>query len=71
MNETSNNMSANTTEIKALIEKYKQSIDNADIVLASKFWAPTDEVTFIHPRGMKKGGKKSINTFIIFRRHFF
>lgn len=44
-----------TDEIKNLIEQYAESINNADSVLGSQLFAPTGEVTFIHPRGHEKG----------------
>lgn len=58
---TENMILADTTEIKALIEKYKQSIDNADTVLASKLWAHTEEVSFISSRGHQHGWEEIKN----------
>jgi hypothetical protein len=40
---------------KNLINQYAQSIEQADTVLASKFWAKTHDVSFIHPRGHEHG----------------
>jgi|GEM_PF-830101 len=58
-----------STVFKALIEKYAQSIEQADTVLASKLWAQTDEVSFISPRGHEhrwNGVKNIYNLFATF-----
>jgi ketosteroid isomerase-like protein len=55
-----------TTVFRQLIDKYKQSIENADTVLASKIWAHTDEVSFIHPRGHEHGWQEIKNDIYIF-----
>jgi ketosteroid isomerase-like protein len=41
--------------IQTVIEDYKKSINEADTLLAKKFWLTTEEVSFIHPRGHQKG----------------
>jgi ketosteroid isomerase-like protein len=38
-------------EIRALIEKYTQSIDAADTELGAQVWVTTPEASFIHPLG--------------------
>jgi hypothetical protein len=44
-----------SNQIRKLVLKYAESIDNADTVLGSKLFAHTKEVTFIHPGGHEKG----------------
>jgi ketosteroid isomerase-like protein len=41
--------------IKSKIEAYKESIDNADTILAYQIWGHTPEVSFIQPRGHQHG----------------
>ncbi|MFP7479440.1 YybH family protein [Terribacillus saccharophilus] len=51
-------------EIKNLISKYAQSIDNAsDINLASQIWLKSPEVSFIHPRGHEHGWEEIKKNF--------
>ena len=56
-NESNNGTSdsSDNEEIKALVTDYATSISNADTALASRIWANTDEVSFIHPRGHEIG----------------
>lgn len=42
-------------EIRAAIDRYRRSIDNADTDLAATVWATTEDVSFIHPRGHERG----------------
>lgn len=53
--DTSNNSKADSSGIIELIKKYGEAIDKADTLLASKLFAHTNEVSFIHPRGHEKG----------------
>jgi hypothetical protein len=41
--------------IRGLIARYAESVDAADIQLASTIWANTPDVSFIHPRGHEHG----------------
>jgi ketosteroid isomerase-like protein len=49
--------SASTDEeqIRAVLEKYAASVDNADVALASTIWSQDPGVTFIHPLGTEHG----------------
>jgi ketosteroid isomerase-like protein len=49
--------SAGTDEeqIRAVIENYVASVDNADVALASTIWSRDPGVTFIHPLGTEHG----------------
>ena len=42
-------------EIKALIAKYAESVDDADTTLASQVWSASPDVSFIHPLGHEHG----------------
>ena len=42
-------------EIRTVIEKYQQSIVDADVDLASEIWSTKEDVSFIHPRGHERG----------------
>ena len=42
-------------EIKSLITKYAQSVDDADTNLASQVWCNSPEASFIHPLGHEHG----------------
>jgi ketosteroid isomerase-like protein len=44
--------------IRAVLEKYATSIDNADVSLASEIWSQEPGVTFIHPLGTEHGFKQ-------------
>ena len=46
---TGNDLAAE--EIKAVIDAYTKSIEEADIELASEIWSTSEEASFIHPRG--------------------
>lgn len=59
--DTPNKTLADTTEIKALIEKYVKAFENADTILASQLFAHTEEVSFIHPRGHEHGWEEIKN----------
>jgi ketosteroid isomerase-like protein len=41
--------------IRSLIADYAKSVDAADTALASRVWASTPDVSFIHPRGHEHG----------------
>ncbi len=47
--------SAEGDEIRHLIAKYAQSVDEADTALASQIWSDSPEVSFIHPLGHEHG----------------
>ncbi|HMD98838.1 MAG TPA: nuclear transport factor 2 family protein [Terriglobia bacterium] len=47
--------SADGDEIRHLIAKYAQSVDEADAALASQIWSDSPEVSFIHPLGHEHG----------------
>jgi ketosteroid isomerase-like protein len=42
---------AEDVDITAMIGKYAESIDKADITMASQIWSNSTEVSFIHPLG--------------------
>jgi Xaa-Pro aminopeptidase len=42
-------------EIKELIDKYVQSVDDADSALAAQVWSASPDVSFIHPLGHEHG----------------
>src|SRR5258707_15759253 len=50
-------------EIRTVIEKYQQSIVDADVDLASEIWSTKDDVSFIHPRGQERGWDAVANNF--------
>lgn len=41
--------------VTALVEKYIQSINDADTALAGEVWLKSDRVLFIYPRGRQRG----------------
>ncbi|MGD0737242.1 MAG: nuclear transport factor 2 family protein [Terracidiphilus sp.] len=41
--------------IRATVDRYMQSIDDADIKLGATVWSPTPDVTFINPLGHEHG----------------
>jgi ketosteroid isomerase-like protein len=47
--------SADAGEIRGLIAKYAQAVDDADTALVSQIWSNTTEVSFIHPLGHEHG----------------
>ena len=53
-----------------LVTQYAQSINQADTVLASKFWSHTHEVSFINPRGNEYGWTGIKNIYNMFRDNF-
>lgn len=65
------NVTNDSTEIKSLIEKYAESISNADTVLASALFAHSNEVSFIHPRGHEQGWAEINNHIYKFFGDFF
>jgi ketosteroid isomerase-like protein len=58
---------SDTVQLKSMIEKYVQSINNAEnALLADEIWEQSEKVAFIHPRGHEKGWetiKKNIYAF--------
>lgn len=54
----------------SLVTQYTQSIDRADTLLASKLWAHTDEISFIHPRGHEYGWSGVKKIIKMFRDNF-
>jgi hypothetical protein len=46
---------ADGDEIRRLIAKYSESIEEADTTLASQIWSDSPEVSFIHPLGHEHG----------------
>ncbi|MGC1390792.1 MAG: nuclear transport factor 2 family protein [Bacteroidales bacterium] len=55
---------------KALVSQYVQSIDQADTTLASKIWAPTEEISFINPEGTEYGWNGVKNIYKRFKDNF-
>ena len=53
-------------EIKRLIAKYAESINNADSAVGSDLFAHTNEVSFIHPRGREVGWTQIHNSIYTF-----
>lgn len=45
-------------QIKAVLQKYAISVDNADVALAWEIWSHGPGVTFIHPLGTEHGFKQ-------------
>lgn len=45
-------------QIRAVLQKYATSVDNADVSLASEIWSQDPGVTFIHPLGTEHGFKQ-------------
>jgi len=68
---TINKVPSDTSEIRALIEKYAASIDNADTVLGYKLFAHSGEVSFINPRGHEHGWAEINNHIYKFFGDFF
>lgn len=52
---TTQNPETARTEIRALIDRYTQSIDAADPEMGARFWLTTPEASFIHPLGEESG----------------
>jgi len=42
-------------QIRSLVDRYMQSIDDADTTLGATVWSPTPDVTFIEPQGHERG----------------
>jgi len=47
--------SSSVAAIRAVVDKYVQSIDDADTTLAREVWADSDGISFIHPLGHERG----------------
>jgi hypothetical protein len=41
--------------VRAAVDCYRRSIDDADVGFAASVWATTADVSFIHPRGSESG----------------
>ena len=54
---------AEREEIKTLLEKYQQSVNDADTTLAAAIWSHSEEVSFIHPRGHEHGWEEVKRNF--------
>lgn len=54
----------------ALVTQYVESINQADTVLGRKLWAPTAEISFIHPRGTEYGWAGIRTIYNMFRENF-
>ena len=42
-------------EIRSLLEKYQQSVNDLNLDLAEEIWSQDSDVSFIHPRGHERG----------------
>jgi ketosteroid isomerase-like protein len=62
---------SDSSDIKARIEKYAESINNADTGLASGLFAHSEEVSFIHPMGHEHGWTEINNHIYKFFSEFF
>jgi ketosteroid isomerase-like protein len=62
---------SDTTQIKEMLDKYAESIDNADTLLGAALWAKTKEVSFIHPRGHEHGWENIKNNIYKFFGTYF
>ncbi len=49
---------SNEEQIRAVLQRYALSVDNADVALASEIWSHDPGVTFIHPLGTEHGFKQ-------------
>ncbi|MGB8847004.1 MAG: nuclear transport factor 2 family protein [Terracidiphilus sp.] len=49
---------SNEEQIRAILQKYAISVNNADVALASEIWSHDPDVTFIHPLGTEHGFKQ-------------
>jgi ketosteroid isomerase-like protein len=47
--------SAADADLRKLIAKYAESVDKADITIASQIWLDSPDVSFIHPLGHEHG----------------
>jgi SnoaL-like domain len=54
----------------SLVALYAHSIDQADTILASELWAPTDEISFINPGGTEYGWNGVKNIYKMFKDNF-
>jgi ketosteroid isomerase-like protein len=52
-------------QIRAVLEKYATSIDNADVPSASEVWSQEPGVTFVYPLGTEHGFKQIADHFYI------
>ncbi len=50
-------------EIKSIIDKYAQSVDDVDTELAAQIWSNSDDISFIHPRGHERGWEQVKTNF--------
>lgn len=54
----------------SLVTQYAESINQADTILGRKIWAPTAEISFIHPRGTEYGWNGVKNIYNMFKDNF-
>ena len=54
----------------ALLRQYEQSINRANLKMASALWSHTDEVSFIHPRATEYGWSGIQNVYKMFDQLF-
>jgi hypothetical protein len=54
----------------SLVAQYAQSIDQADTILAGNIWAPTAEISFIHPGGTAYGWNEIKDIYKMFKYNF-
>ncbi len=50
-------------EIKSIIDKYAQSVNDVDTELAAQIWSNSDDISFIHPRGHERGWEQVKSNF--------
>jgi ketosteroid isomerase-like protein len=56
-------VNAQEADIKALIEKYTKSIDEADTTLGAQVWSTGTDVSLIHPMGHERGWEQVKGNF--------
>jgi ketosteroid isomerase-like protein len=49
--------------IRKLVDKYTQSIDDADTKLGAEVWSPTSDVSFVQPQGNQQGWDQIADVF--------
>ncbi|MGD0583173.1 MAG: nuclear transport factor 2 family protein [Bacteroidales bacterium] len=61
---------SDSTFFYSLVTQYAESINQADTALGRKIWAPTAEISFIHPRGTEYGWIGVKNIYNMFKDNF-
>lgn len=51
--------------IRAIIDRYAESVNNMDLELGRKLWLDAPDVSFIHPRGHETGVENILQQFYI------